>query len=107
MFQTQFLHCIHQFKGEGGDSIFSDGFKVAEDIRSVQHTLSHYHTLLPRFFLRKNFPKEWKLLTETPLIFWDQGTEEISGEYYKFNVAPIITSEKDNNMLKNTSSETL
>ncbi len=30
---TQFLHCVYQHSGEGGDSVFSDGFKVADIIR--------------------------------------------------------------------------
>ncbi len=42
-------------------------------------------------FPRKNYPREWRLLTETPVLYWDKGTEKKTGDYYKFNAAPIIT----------------
>ena len=31
---VQFLHCIKQAQGDGGDNVFSDGFSVAEKIRA-------------------------------------------------------------------------
>jgi len=31
---TQFLHCIKQAQGRGGDNVFCDGFSVAERIRA-------------------------------------------------------------------------
>ena len=41
---VQLLHCIEQFKGQGGENEFTDGFAVASHIK-------------------ENYPKEWEILT--------------------------------------------
>ena len=70
-FQTQFLHCIDQIKGEGGENEFVDGFYV-ENI------------------IRKNYPEEHNILTQTKVDFVDIGTEAIAGEFHKMFQSPIF-----------------
>jgi len=61
LFQGQFLHCIKQHKGDGGETILSDGFKAAH-------------------LLKKRNPEAHKLLSTTVMGFRDIGED-----YRKFN----------------------
>ena len=74
---VQFLHCIKQYKGSGGDNQFADAFAVAEK-------------------MREDFPAEFKLLSETNVHFWDAGVldmdadTENSGKFHKRNSFPTF-----------------
>ena len=70
-FQTQFLHCIDQFDGDGGENEFVDGFYVEK-------------------IIRQNYPEEHKILTQTKVDFVDIGSEDIAGEFYKMFQAPVF-----------------
>lgn len=50
----QFLHCLAN-KADGGDSIFVDGFSIAEAIR-------------------ERHPDDFRILTQTPMAFWNKDT---------------------------------
>ena len=50
------LHCIKQHKGEGAESQFVDGFHVAHQ-------------------LKEKYPDSFKVLTETPVDFVDNGED--------------------------------
>ncbi|XP_022087372.1 gamma-butyrobetaine dioxygenase-like isoform X2 [Acanthaster planci] len=52
----QLLHCIEQAECTGGENLFSDGFKVARD-------------------LRKDDPEAFRLLSTVPFEFFDVGTD--------------------------------
>ncbi|XP_070533620.1 gamma-butyrobetaine dioxygenase-like [Ptychodera flava] len=54
----QLLHCIKQHRGEGGDSVFSDGFKAVEQ-------------------LKENDPESFNILSTTVVDFLDYGTDFI------------------------------
>ena len=69
--QTQFLHCIDQHKGEGGENEFVDGFHVEK-------------------LIRQNYTDEHNILTETKVDFVDVGTEDIAGEFDKMFQAPVF-----------------
>lgn len=73
-----FLHCITQFEGQGGENDLADGFQVAE-------------------YLKQNHPKEYRLLTDTPVYFWDKGTAQVkqeTTEYHKIVNIPIIVEDR-------------
>ena len=66
------MHCLKQFKGEGGDNQFVDGFAVG------QH-------------LSRNHPEEWKLLTNTKFTFSDVGSDSEAGtKFYTIYKTPIF-----------------
>ena len=69
--QTQFLHCIDQFEGDGGQNEFVDGFHIENTIR-------------------QNYPEEHNILTKTKIDFADMGNEDIVGEFHKVFQAPIF-----------------
>ena len=69
---TQWLHCINQFQGEGGENEFVDSFAIAEN-------------------LRQNFPEIFKILTEKKVAFSDLGYDEVSKtSFYKIRFTPTI-----------------
>lgn len=74
---VQFLQCIKQYTGTGGDNHFTDAFAVAEK-------------------MRKEFLAEFKLLSETGVHFWDAGVldtdedTEKSGKFHKRNTMPTF-----------------
>jgi len=69
---VQFLHCIEQFKGEGGENQFSDGLSVADHIR-------------------KNYPEEWRLLTSVKCCFSDLGYDDTADTtFYKVYYSPTL-----------------
>lgn len=68
---VQLLHCIQQTATEGGDNEFSDAFHVAEQLRRDQ-------------------PEVFKVLTTTPVDFYDVG-EEQSAKFYQYHRKPIIS----------------
>lgn len=72
---TQFLHCIKQFEGQGGANKFVDGLKVAQ-------------------ILARDEPKHWETLKNTPVTFWDSGSEELAGQYLKFNSVPTFEMDR-------------
>ena len=70
--QIQFLHCIKQFEGIGGDNEFVDSFAVASHIK-------------------ENYPMEWQALTQMKCAFSDLGYDEISDStFYKIHYSPIF-----------------
>ena len=70
--QIQFLHCIKQFQGIGGDNEFVDSFAVAKHIE-------------------ENYPKEWHALTQIKCAFSDLGYDDMSDStFYKIHYAPIL-----------------
>ena len=72
---VQFLHCIKQYQGAGGDNQFADAFAVAEK-------------------MREQFPAEFELLSKTEVHFWDAGVldddAEFSGKFHKRNSFPTF-----------------
>ena len=70
-FQTQFLHCIDQYSGEGGENEFVDAFHLEK-------------------LIRKDFPAEHKILTETKVDFYDVGSEDIVGKFHKTFQSPVF-----------------
>ena len=72
--QIIFLHCITQFEGKGGENDLADGFHVAD-------------------YLKQFHPVEYRILTETPVYFWDKGVAQVkqeTTEYHKIVNIPII-----------------
>lgn len=67
---VQFIHCIVQYQGEGGDSLIADAANVA---RQLQQT----------------YPEHYRVLTDTPVDWFDMGTDE-TGEFYKVLRLPMI-----------------
>lgn len=73
-----FLHCITQFEGEGGENDLSDGFQVAR-------------------YLKEHHPGEYRILTDTPVYFWDKGTAQVkeeTTEYHKIINLPILVEDR-------------
>ncbi|RXG73745.1 Gamma-butyrobetaine dioxygenase [Armadillidium vulgare] len=66
----QLIHCIIQFKGEGGESQIADASHVARE-------------------LKKNNPDMFKVLSETPVDWCDVGSDE-GREFFKVFQSPII-----------------
>ncbi|XP_059091647.1 gamma-butyrobetaine dioxygenase-like [Tigriopus californicus] len=67
----QFLHCVKQTDMSGGDNEFVDGFNLAG-------------------IIRRSHPKYWNLLTKLAINFWDRGSEQFSGEFYKYTSLPTF-----------------
>ena len=79
---VQLLHCIEQFKGQGGENEFTDGFAVAN-------------------FIRENHPIEWKILTTYKCGFSDLGYDEASNTtFYKIRYSPNIELNSEGEMIK-------
>lgn len=68
--QVQFIHCIVQYQGEGGESLIADAANVA---RQLQQTC----------------PEHYRVLSNTPVDWFDRGADE-TGEFYKVLRLPII-----------------
>lgn len=68
--QAQFIHCIVQYQGVGGDSLIVDATHVARQLQLIS-------------------PDYYRILTETPVDWFDIGTDE-TGEYYKVLRLPMI-----------------
>ena len=65
---------IKQHTGQGGDTIISDGFSAAEQ-------------------MREKYPNEFKLLCNTDVYFWDKGYAKDkleTNDFYKINKGPTI-----------------
>ncbi|KAI9555785.1 hypothetical protein GHT06_018301 [Daphnia sinensis] len=69
------LHCHIQYKGNGGDSLLTDGFKIAEK-------------------LRENDPETYKCLAETKVTWSDIGQEN-GNHFHKIHHAPVICESDD------------
>ncbi|KAK8393294.1 hypothetical protein O3P69_013366 [Scylla paramamosain] len=72
---VQFIHCITQYEGVGGDSQITDAIHVARQ-------------------LQKECPEHYRLLTDTPVDWFDIGTDE-TGEFYKLLRLPVICTDKN------------
>lgn len=72
--QVQLLHCIQQTATEGGDNEFSDAFHVAEQ-------------------LRRDKPEVFKVLSTTPVDFYDVGVEDNTFKFYLRHQKPVIMYE--------------
>lgn len=68
--QVQFIHCIKQYEGNGGDSLVTDGLQAAH-------------------LLRENHPEKYQVLTSTPVDWFDEGADEV-GEFLKVLQLPMI-----------------
>ena len=65
---------VKQHEGTGGESVMSDGLFCSE-------------------ILRKRFPDEYNILSQTPVYFWDKGLKGYELEvddFYKITKHPII-----------------
>ena len=65
----QMLHCIKQVPSEGGENVFSDGFRAA-----IQ--------------LKESHPEFYDILSNTIVDFFDDGS--IYYEFYHMNRMPTI-----------------
>lgn len=70
--QVQFIHCIKQYEGNGGDSLVTDGLHAANLLREVH-------------------PHKYQILTSTPVDWFDEGSDEV-GEFLKVLQLPMIWS---------------
>ncbi|XP_071533091.1 gamma-butyrobetaine dioxygenase-like isoform X3 [Panulirus ornatus] len=70
---VQFIHCIVQYEGNGGESLVSDAVHVAQE-------------------LKKLYPEKYHILTQTPVDWFDIGTDEV-GEFYKIMHKPVICTD--------------
>ncbi|RDD36325.1 Gamma-butyrobetaine dioxygenase [Trichoplax sp. H2] len=75
----QFLHCVQQAAGGGGENQFVDGFNVAE-------------------VLRKENPYYFDLLTQHAFVFFDIGNDYV--EYNQLNHHPLITLNSRNEVIR-------
>ncbi|XP_018008277.1 gamma-butyrobetaine dioxygenase [Hyalella azteca] len=69
-----FLHMVKQHRGEGGDTIISDGLRAAE-------------------YMREHYPQQFETLVTTDVYFWDKGEGKDQMEmnqFYKINKGPTI-----------------
>ena len=66
-----FLHCHIQYQGEGGDSLWTDGFHIAE-------------------LLKKHDPAAFKILSETDVSWSDIGREN-GYDFDQVLQAPVIS----------------
>ncbi|XP_022089238.1 gamma-butyrobetaine dioxygenase-like isoform X2 [Acanthaster planci] len=64
------LHCIEQAEGEGGESLISDGFKVALDLKEID-------------------PEAFRLLTTYQFEYSEKGTD-FFGRFYLHSRHPVI-----------------
>ncbi|XP_022089273.1 gamma-butyrobetaine dioxygenase-like isoform X2 [Acanthaster planci] len=64
------LHCIEHSKGEGGENLISDGFKVAMDLKEID-------------------PEAFRLLTTYQFEYSDKGTDHF-GRFYLHGRHPVI-----------------
>ncbi|XP_068228654.1 gamma-butyrobetaine dioxygenase-like [Palaemon carinicauda] len=84
-----FLHCITQFTGHGGENDLADGFWVAE-------------------YLKKHHPKEYNILTETPVYFWNKGSalvKQETTEFHKLLNIPLIVLNQDGKVTRVNNSQ--
>lgn len=68
------LHCFVQTMSKGGENLLVDGHYIAK-------------------YIKKNHPKEYKLLTEVDIEWNDLGCED-GREFFKLYRAPMITLDK-------------
>ncbi|KAF2353174.1 TauD/TfdA-like domain, partial [Trinorchestia longiramus] len=69
-----FLHMIKQHRGEGGETVISDGLSAAQR-------------------MRERHPQQFRTLATTDVYFWDkgQGKDQMEmQEFYKINKGPTI-----------------
>ncbi|XP_038048397.1 gamma-butyrobetaine dioxygenase-like [Patiria miniata] len=74
---AQMIHCIEQAKGPGGENWFTDGFKVALDLKAQD-------------------PEAFELLSTTLLEFNDIG-EDVYGRFHQHSRHPTISLDRDGN----------
>lgn len=70
---VQFIHCIVQYAGNGGDTRVTDAVHVARDLQRL-------------------FPEQYKILTNTLVDWYDEGTDEM-GEFIKVLQLPLICTD--------------
>jgi len=75
---VNFLHCHIQYQGEGGDSLWTDGFHIAE-------------------LLKKHDPAAFKILSETDVSWSDIGREN-GYDFDQVLQAPVISLSKSGNI---------
>ncbi|XP_033637140.1 gamma-butyrobetaine dioxygenase-like [Asterias rubens] len=74
---AQMIHCIEQAKGPGGENWFTDGFKVALD-------------------LKREDPEAFELLSTTLMEYQDIG-EDVYGRFHQHSRHPTISLDRDGN----------
>ncbi|KAG0714700.1 Gamma-butyrobetaine dioxygenase [Chionoecetes opilio] len=72
---VQFIHCVVQYEGVGGDTQVTDAVHVA-------HQLQQAH------------PEHYRVLTDTPVDWFDIGTDE-NMEFHKLLRLPMICTDKN------------
>ncbi|XP_037796259.1 gamma-butyrobetaine dioxygenase-like [Penaeus monodon] len=84
-----FLHCLIQFEGAGGENDLADGFYVAEH-------------------LKRHHPREYRLLTETPVYFWNKGSALVAQEttqFHKLLNIPLIVEDQAGRVVRVNNSQ--
>ncbi|KAF2361494.1 protein of unknown function DUF971 [Trinorchestia longiramus] len=72
---VQFIHCVRQHEGEGGDTQVSDALEVAQ-------------------FLRSEKPRMFQMLSSVP-VDWVDHANEGGRQYFKMLTMPVICLESD------------
>lgn len=67
---VQFIHCVVQYEGTGGESLLADAVHVAHQLKTL-------------------YPEKYSILTQTPVDWFDKGVDEL-GEFYKILQIPMI-----------------
>lgn len=75
----QMMHCIEQASGEGGKSLFVDGFLVAKQ-------------------LREQSPEQFKILADTVFDFYDIGSDYL--DYHQMSRHPTIKLDEEGNVMR-------
>lgn len=70
---VQFIHCIVQYTGDGGDTRVADAVHVARELKRLH-------------------PKHYDILTNTMVDWYDEGTDEM-GEFNKVLQLPMICTD--------------
>ncbi|KAG7154699.1 Gamma-butyrobetaine dioxygenase-like 2 [Homarus americanus] len=70
---VQFIHCIVQYEGKGGESQITDAVHVAQELKRLH-------------------PEKFRILTQTPVDWFDVGTDEY-GAFYKVLQIPMICTD--------------
>jgi len=83
---VQFLHCIQQTQGEGGENQFVDGFFVAAKIK-------------------QDYPEIFDLLRTQNVEYWDAGTSDekdadIQDQFHKRFSRPVIELNQEGEMVQ-------
>ena len=66
----QFIHCIVQYQGRGGDSQITDAIHVARELKRIH-------------------PQKYEILKDIPVDWCDVGSD-LGGAFYKILRQPVI-----------------